>query len=100
MSAKRMIWRRCPESRGLYGMMHNSSRGWELRRGTERIANVGQCRDEGYFWSAPSRAEWAVRNTAGEGRFFATPEDAKADCIAWVRVMMEKAKEAEKGPTP
>lgn len=91
----RLSWRRKPKLTGLFGMLNNRTRGWDLHRGEECLASVGVCADGRFYWAAPSCDLWRWKNTAAEGLYFGSPKAAKAHCVDWVKAQLA-AKEARR----
>lgn len=87
MAASRMAWRRKERSTGLYGMVHNHSRGWELRYGGVAVASVDISRaPAGYYWVARcTDPHVPLRNSAAEGRTYTILESAKDAAEVYVR---------------
>ena len=92
----RLTWKRQPHETGLRRVCQGE-RGYNLRLDSETVASVRLDRSimgegRGYFWSCPARDLWPWHNTAAEGVFFATADEAKADCKAWIVAAIERAK--------
>lgn len=86
----RLRFRRQKSERGLARHMQGE-RGYDLMLGDERIGGVYPRyarfeRNSGYYWYAHVGKE--SRNTASEP--VPTIEQAKADCMAWVRERMKE----------
>lgn len=86
---KPLRWRREPRETGLRSVCQGE-RGWELRRGGERLASVsvqtrGWSKEKiGYYFSG--RIGNVFINTAAEGRApFPDSESAKREAEKWVK---------------
>jgi hypothetical protein len=99
---KSFRWRREPHATGLAGICQGE-RGWQLRYGEEQVGTVAvaykggsRSEREGYYWYARSdELGVPLRSTAAE-RAYPDAESARADCLAWVKMHMEVAK--QEGP--
>ncbi|MFL7901595.1 hypothetical protein ACJ41P_10710 [Azospirillum argentinense] len=87
--SNRLSWRRQPNETGL-ARVCQYTRGYDLRIGNDRLASVGpngRHAERGWNWYASEDTDRGIawKNSAAEGRSFATAEEAKADAESYIR---------------